>query len=100
LKRKVARRAHSGGNIPAASADALSGAFSQISMPSNKCTYHGQDLAFTFWFYDQARSTGVNGWYSFLGKLLKPAVPCLNPVFGARTKLMRGRNRLQARRSS
>lgn len=58
--------------------DPLSGTLSQIYMASNKYTYHVQDLAFTSWFYDQSRSTGVNGWYSFLGNFLSPAVPCAN----------------------
>jgi hypothetical protein len=56
--------------------DPLSGTLSQIYMASNKYTYHVQDLAFTSWFYGEQPSTGVNGWYSFLGTLLSPAAPC------------------------
>ena len=56
--------------------DPLSGTLSQIHMASNKYTYHVQDLTFTSWFYHQIPSTGVNGWYSFLGTFLAPAAPC------------------------
>jgi hypothetical protein len=56
--------------------DPLSGTLSQIYMPSNGYTYHVQDLTFVSWFFDQHPSDGVNGWYSFLGNFLGPAVPC------------------------
>jgi hypothetical protein len=56
--------------------DPLSGTLSQIYMSKNKYTYHVQDLAFTSWFYGQKPSTGVNGWFSFLGTFLTPALPC------------------------
>ena len=56
--------------------DPLSGTLSQIYMAGSNFTYHVQDLAFTSWFYRQHPSTGVNGWYSFLGKFLNPSSPC------------------------
>lgn len=56
--------------------DPLSGTLAQIYMSANRYTYHVQDLAFTSWFYGQKPSTGVNGWYSFLGSFLAPAAPC------------------------
>jgi len=56
--------------------DPLSGTLDQIYMSANKYTYHVQDLTFTSWFYGQHPSTGVNGWYSFLGTFLGPAAPC------------------------
>jgi len=56
--------------------DPLSGTLSQIYMASNGYTYHVQDLAFTSWFYGDSPSSGVNGWYSFLGNFLSPAAPC------------------------
>jgi hypothetical protein len=56
--------------------DPLSGTLTQIYMNADHYTYHAQDLAFTSWFYGQNPGTGVNGWYSLLGKFLTPAVPC------------------------
>jgi hypothetical protein len=56
--------------------DPLSGTLSQIYMASNGYTYHVQDLAFTSWFYRQKPSTGVNGWFSFLGTFITPSAPC------------------------
>ncbi|HEY1962031.1 MAG TPA: hypothetical protein VGG69_06410 [Rhizomicrobium sp.] len=56
--------------------DPLSGTLTQIYMPSNGYTYHVQDFTFTSWFYRQKPSTGVNGWYSFLGSFLTPSAPC------------------------
>ncbi|HLY58701.1 MAG TPA: hypothetical protein VKS60_24270 [Stellaceae bacterium] len=56
--------------------DPLSGTLDQIYMASNKYTYHVQDLTFTSWFYGQKPSTGVNGWYSFLGTFTTPAAAC------------------------
>lgn len=56
--------------------DPLSGTLTQIYMAANGYTYHVQDLAFTSWFYRQNQSTGVNGWYSFLGNFLAPSAPC------------------------
>ena len=43
--------------------DPLSGTFINVKMP-NKYTYHPQELAFFSWFFRQAPSIGVNGWFS------------------------------------
>jgi hypothetical protein len=43
--------------------DPLSGNFITVKMP-NKYTYHPQELAFFSWFFRQAPSIGVNGWFS------------------------------------
>ena len=45
--------------------DPLSG--TSVSVPELGFTYHPQELAFFSWFYRQAPSLGVNGWYSNKG---------------------------------
>jgi hypothetical protein len=48
-----------------------------LEIPSNFATvYHVQDLAFKSWFYHDAPSTGVNGWYSLYGTFLNYAANC------------------------
>jgi hypothetical protein len=54
--------------------DPLSGAIAAI--PTPRFTYHVQDLAFKSWFYREAPSTGVNGWYSLFGTFQTFAAPC------------------------
>jgi hypothetical protein len=54
--------------------DPLSGT---LEIPSNtKTVYHVQDLAFKSWFYHDAVSTGVNGWYSLYGNFRTFAADC------------------------
>jgi hypothetical protein len=54
--------------------DPLSGT---VEIPSNaKTVYHVQDLAFKSWFYHDAVSTGVNGWYSLYGNFRTFAGNC------------------------
>jgi hypothetical protein len=54
--------------------DPLSGT---VEIPSNTRTvYHVQDLAFKSWFYHDAVSTGVNGWYSLYGNFMTFAANC------------------------
>jgi hypothetical protein len=55
--------------------DPLTGSFFAIPMP-NGLTYHPQELAFFSWFFNQAPSLGLNGFYSGGGTLTKPASPC------------------------
>lgn len=55
--------------------DPLTGSFFAIPMP-NGLTYHPQELAFFSWFFNQAPSLGLNGFYSSAGTLTKPASPC------------------------
>lgn len=54
--------------------DPLSGTVRSVVVSSH--TYHVQELAFTSWFYHQAKSTGVNGWYSDYGTFRTPAATC------------------------
>jgi hypothetical protein len=54
--------------------DPLSGT---LEIPSDKATvYHVQDLAFKSWFYHDATSSGVNGWYSLYGTFTTFAANC------------------------
>jgi hypothetical protein len=54
--------------------DPLSGT---LESPSNSPTpYHVQDLAFKSWFYHDATSSGVNGWYSLFGTFTTFAASC------------------------
>jgi len=55
--------------------DPLSGTVIPITMSSGY-TYHVQELAFKSWFYRDASSSGVNGWYSSNGSFTKPASAC------------------------
>ncbi len=55
--------------------DPLSGTIVTVTM-SNATTYHLQELAFKSWFYRDAVSSGVNGWYSSNGSFTKPAGAC------------------------
>jgi hypothetical protein len=54
--------------------DPLSGTIQSVVVSSH--TYHVQELAFTSWFYHQATSTGVNGWYSNYGTFRTYAATC------------------------
>lgn len=54
--------------------DPLSGKLASVTLSSH--VYHVQELAFTSWFYHQATSTGVNGWYSNYGTFKAPAAAC------------------------
>jgi hypothetical protein len=54
--------------------DPLSG--NEFKAQVNGYPYHVQQLAFFSWFYHQAPSLGVNGWYSNLGKFKGPAKSC------------------------
>jgi hypothetical protein len=54
--------------------DPLTGTIFPIAMPH--FTYHVQDLAFKSWFYHEAPSIGVNGWYSLFGTFQSFAAPC------------------------
>ena len=54
--------------------DPLSG--TTIAVTTGGFTYHVQELAFFSWFYHQAPSLGVNGWYSDNGKFTTPAAAC------------------------
>lgn len=54
--------------------DPLSGTIKPITL--NGFTYHVQDMAFLSWFYQQATSTGDNGWYSLYGTFRTKAKPC------------------------
>jgi hypothetical protein len=47
----------------------------EVAMP-NGFTYHLQETAFFSWFYNQAPSLGINGWYSSNGSFTKPADLC------------------------
>jgi hypothetical protein len=54
--------------------DPLSGT---LEIPSDTATvYHVQDLAFKSWFYHDATSSGVNGWYSLYGTFRTFAAHC------------------------
>jgi hypothetical protein len=54
--------------------DPLSGT---LEIPSDAATvYHVQDLAFKSWFYHDATSSGVNGWYSLYGTFRTFAADC------------------------
>lgn len=55
--------------------DPLSGTELAVTM-SNAYTYHVQELAFKSWFYHDAASSGVNGWYSSNGAFKAPAASC------------------------
>jgi Bacterial Ig-like domain (group 3)/Abnormal spindle-like microcephaly-assoc'd, ASPM-SPD-2-Hydin len=55
--------------------DPLTGTDIIVTMPNNY-TYHLQELAFTSWFYRDAASTGVNGWYSSNGAFTNGAQGC------------------------
>jgi hypothetical protein len=56
-------------------ADPLEGVDFPVTMP-NGFTYHPPDLAFKSWFFGDTPSSGVNGWYSFVGTLRTPAAQC------------------------
>lgn len=47
----------------------------EVAMP-NGFTYHLQETAFFSWFYNQAPSLGINGWYSSNGSFTRPADLC------------------------
>lgn len=55
--------------------DPLSGTDITVTM-SNNYVYHVQELAFLSWFYRQAPSVGVNGWYSSNDSFKIPATSC------------------------
>jgi hypothetical protein len=55
--------------------DPLSGTTIAVTMP-NGFTYHPQELAFFSWFFDQAPSIGVKGWYSSNGTFRTGAAAC------------------------
>ena len=55
--------------------DPLSGTTTTVTM--NGKAYHLQELAFVSWFYHQVPSSGVNGWYSNLGKFTSAAAACV-----------------------
>ena len=54
--------------------DPLSGKLVAVTTSSH--AFHVQELAFTSWFYHQATSTGINGWYSNYGTFRAPAASC------------------------
>jgi hypothetical protein len=54
--------------------DPLSG--TDLAVTLKGVTYHPQELAFFSWFYGQAPSVGVNGWYSLNDTFTSSAVPC------------------------
>ncbi|MEP6798722.1 MAG: hypothetical protein ABI890_11265 [Lapillicoccus sp.] len=54
--------------------DPLSGTTTTVTM--NGKAYLLQENAFVSWFYHQKPSTGINGWYSNLGKFRSPALAC------------------------
>jgi hypothetical protein len=55
--------------------DPLSGTGISV-VGSNAYTYHLQELAFKSWFYRDAPSSGVNGWYSSNGTFKTPSTAC------------------------
>ena len=55
--------------------DPLTGTIFTMTSPSSY-VYHLQELAFKSWFYNDATSSGVNGWYSSNGTFTTPAGPC------------------------
>jgi hypothetical protein len=54
--------------------DPLTGNIKKVVL--NGFAYHVQDLAFWSWFYQQASSIGVNGWYSLYGIFRTPSTTC------------------------
>jgi len=62
--------------------DPLSGTDINVTM-TNAYVYHLQELAFASWFYHDAPSKGVNGWYSSNGTFKTSAAAC--PASGAAT---------------
>jgi hypothetical protein len=55
--------------------DPLTGTPMSVKM-HNGVVYHPQDLAFFSWFYRDAKSLGINGWYSLNGTFRTPSAPC------------------------
>jgi hypothetical protein len=47
---------------------------------SNGYAYHLQELAFKSWFYRDAASIGINGWYSSNGTFKTYAAPCASSL--------------------
>ena len=66
--------------------DPLSGTDLAITMP-NSYVYHLQELAFVSWYFRDAPSMGVNGWYSSNGTFRTPATECAGGTTATTTNL-------------